>query len=130
MGGTSSPHVRITVPGATPEVGTTKEIKSNLDPEWNETMVFLMVPGANSFGVKVLCPGKLTGHDEMGSVTVEIDGVFEQKLLTVDLAPQGQIIIGCQLLPLAETCLMPAALAAERSQRELLEKRSAALEKS
>merc|ERR1712048_204982 len=67
----------------------------------------------------------------MGVVSVRVNSVCTQHSLDLDLKPHGGTIkLGVQLLPLAETMWMPAALSAEREQRELAQKRSKALETS
>ena len=58
MMGKSSPYVEVSVPGATPPTCRTKPRKSTLDPEFNETMAFLLVPGTDSFNLKVTGLGK------------------------------------------------------------------------
>ena len=59
MLGKSSPYVEVSVLGATPPSCRTKAKKSTLDPEFHETMVFLLVPGTDSFDVKVCGVGEM-----------------------------------------------------------------------
>ena len=53
MMGKSSPYVEVSVPGATPPACRTRQKKSTLDPDYHETMVFLLVPGTDTFNIKV-----------------------------------------------------------------------------
>jgi Ca2+-dependent lipid-binding protein len=45
--------VEVSVPGSTPATARTKTVKSNLDPTFNETLVFLLVPGTDTLDIKV-----------------------------------------------------------------------------
>jgi len=138
--GKSSPFIEVDVPGATPPTARTQVVKGDLDPTFNETMVFLLVPGVDEINIKVYGKGSVvvmgkTSDDTLGEAKkIKVTELFSQLKVDVPLDTQGTISLGLQLLPLAETSFMPAQLAAtqaelalERKQVEALKTQSEAL---
>ena len=97
-------------------------------------MVFMVVPGTDEFDVKVCGAGSVlvmgkTMDDTLGeSKKVKISELLAPVMLDVDLGGKGAVRLAAQLLPLAETSMLPLALSATRNQLDLANRRSEALE--
>ena len=140
MMGCSTPHLEIVVPGASPEMGSTKTDKDaslfdkKVTAKFGESMVFLLTPGMDELVVTIKCPGKMIGFDEMGTVCIKAMTVFDQVVKDFPLEPEGTVSLGVQLMPLQETLWLPQQIAATNTATDekmdrilgLLEKLAAA----
>lgn len=115
---------------SSPKKSSTVVCKNTREPEWNQTLTFLLAPGVDSFNMKIM-DKNLAGSSTIYETILKMDQPFAHVIGDIDIGDtSGSINIGFQFLPFAEVTWMPQMIDILRSNAEIVEKQLASCEAS